>query len=41
VTSARAGISEVDLSKERLAGSLFTLSTSTTGVPVSRFRESH
>jgi sugar lactone lactonase YvrE len=41
VTSARAGISEVDLSKERLAGSLFTLSTSTTGVPVSRFREPH
>ncbi len=35
VTSARAGISEVDLSKEQLAGSLFTLSTSTSGVPIS------
>ena len=40
VTSARAGISEADLLKQPLAGSLFTLSTSTTGVPVSRFKES-
>jgi len=40
VPSARAGISEADLLKQPLAGSLFTLSTSTTGVPVSRFKES-
>jgi sugar lactone lactonase YvrE len=40
VTSARAGISEAELLNQPLAGSLFTLSTSTTGVPVSRFRES-
>ena len=40
VTSARAGLSEADLLKQPLAGSLFTISTSTTGVPVSRFKES-
>ena len=39
VTSATAGISEADLKKEPLAGSLFTLATTTTGVPVSKFRE--
>jgi sugar lactone lactonase YvrE len=41
VTSARAGISEAELLNQPLAGSLFTLSTSTTGVPVSGFKESH
>jgi sugar lactone lactonase YvrE len=41
VTSARAGISEAELLSQPLAGSLFTLSTSTTGVPVSGFKESH
>ena len=40
VTSARAGISEAELLSQPLAGSLFTLSTSTTGVPVSGFKES-
>jgi sugar lactone lactonase YvrE len=40
VTSARAGISEAELVNQPLAGSLFTLSTSTTGVPVSGFKES-
>jgi sugar lactone lactonase YvrE len=40
VTSARAGISKSDLLKQPLAGSLFTLSTNTSGVPVSRFKES-
>ena len=40
VTSARAGISKADLLNEPLAGSLFTLSTNTSGVPVSGFRES-
>ena len=40
VTSARAGISEAELLNQPLAGSLFTLSTSTTGVPVSGFKES-
>ncbi len=40
ITSARAGISESDLAKQPLAGSLFTLSTSTRGVAVSGFRES-
>lgn len=39
VTSATAGISEADLMKQPLAGSLFTLATTTTGVPVSKFRE--
>ena len=39
VTSATAGISEADLMKQPLAGSLFTLTTTTTGVPVSKFRE--
>ena len=39
VTSARAGLSESDLAKEPLAGSLFTLSTNTSGVPVSKFKE--
>ena len=39
VTSARAGISEVELLNQPLAGSLFTLSTSTTGVPVAGFKE--
>ncbi len=37
ITSARAGISEVDLAKEPLAGSVFVLSTSTQGVPVAAF----
>jgi sugar lactone lactonase YvrE len=40
VTSARAGISETALLNQPLAGSLFTLSTSTTGVPVAGFKES-
>ena len=40
VTSARAGISEAELLNQPLAGSLFTLSTSTTGVPVAGFIES-
>ena len=40
VTSARAGISEAELLNQPLAGSLFTISTSTTGVPVSGFKES-
>lgn len=40
VTSARAGISEAELLNQPLAGSLFTLSTSTTGVPVAGFKES-
>jgi sugar lactone lactonase YvrE len=40
VTSARAGISEAELVNQPLAGSLFTLSTSTAGVPVSGFKES-
>ena len=40
VTSARAGISEAELVNQPLAGSLFTLSTATTGVPVSGFKES-
>jgi sugar lactone lactonase YvrE len=40
VTSARAGISEAELFNQPLAGSLFTLSTSTTGVPVAGFKES-
>ena len=39
VTSARAGISEAELLNQPLAGSLFTLSTSTTGVPVAGFKE--
>jgi sugar lactone lactonase YvrE len=41
VTSARAGISEAELLNQPLAGSLFTLSTLTVGVPVSGFKESH
>ena len=40
VTSARAGISEAELLNQPLAGSLFTLSTSTTGVPVAGFKDS-
>jgi sugar lactone lactonase YvrE len=40
VTSARAGISEAELLNQPLAGSLFTLSTSTAGVPVAGFKES-
>ncbi len=40
VTTARAGIPETDLLKQPLAGSVFTLSTVSTGVPVSRFKES-
>jgi sugar lactone lactonase YvrE len=40
VTSARAGISEAELLNQPLAGSLFTLSTTTTGVPVAGFKES-
>ena len=40
VTSARAGISKGDLLNQPLAGSLFTLSTNTSGVPVSGFRKS-
>ena len=40
VTSARAGISDAELLNQPLAGSLFTLSTSTTGVPVAGFKES-
>lgn len=38
VTSARKGISESDLAQQPLAGSLFTLSTTTSGVPVSKFK---
>lgn len=38
VTSARAGLSESDVAKEPLAGSLFTLTTNTSGVPVSKFK---
>ena len=38
VTSARSNLSESDLLKQPLAGSLFTLSTNTSGVPVSKFR---
>jgi sugar lactone lactonase YvrE len=37
ITSARAGISETDLAKQPLAGSVFVLSTSTLGVPVAAF----
>jgi sugar lactone lactonase YvrE len=40
VTSARAGVSEAELLSQPLAGSLFTLSTSTAGVPVAGFKES-
>lgn len=40
VTSARGGISEVDLQEQPLAGSLFNLATETTGVPISKFKES-
>ena len=40
VTSARAGISEAELLNQPLAGSLFTLSTSTAGVHVAGFKES-
>ena len=40
VTSARAGISEAELLNQPLAGSLFTLATTTTGVPVAGFKES-
>lgn len=38
VTSARAGLSESDLAEQPLAGSLFTLTTNTSGVPVSKFK---
>jgi len=38
VTSARAGLSESDLAQQPLAGSLFTLSTNTSGVAVSKFK---
>lgn len=40
VTTARAGILEADLLNEPLAGSIFMLATATSGVPVSRFKES-
>lgn len=39
VTSARAGLSESDIASQPLAGSLFTLSTTTSGVVVSGFKE--
>lgn len=39
VTSARKELSESEFAKQPLAGSLFTLSTDTTGVPVSKFKE--
>jgi sugar lactone lactonase YvrE len=39
VTSARAGLSESDMLNQPLAGSLFTLSTNTSGVSISKFRE--
>ncbi len=38
VTSARAGLSDSDLAEQPLAGSLFVLSTNTSGVPVSKFK---
>ena len=38
VTSARKGLSESQLAEQPLAGSLFTLQTDTTGVPVSKFK---
>ncbi len=40
VTSARGGLSEAELENEPLAGSIFTLNTSTVGVPVAKFKES-
>jgi sugar lactone lactonase YvrE len=39
VTSARKGLTESDLVQQPLAGSIFTLSTNTSGVPVSKFKE--
>lgn len=39
VTSARGGLSDSDLLTQPLAGSIFTLRTNTTGVPVSKFEE--
>jgi sugar lactone lactonase YvrE len=38
VTSARKELSESELTKQPLAGSLFTLATDTSGVPVSKFK---
>ena len=38
VTSARKELSDSDLAKEPLAGSIFTLATDTSGVPVSKFK---
>lgn len=38
ITSARAGLSEEELAAEPLAGSVFALSTTTAGIPVSPFR---
>lgn len=38
VTSARKELSESELAKQPLAGSLFTLATDTSGVPVSKFK---
>ncbi len=39
VTSARKELSESELAKQSLAGSLFTLATDTAGVQVSKFKE--
>lgn len=39
VTSARKELSESELAKQPLAGSLFTLATDTTGASVSKFKE--
>jgi sugar lactone lactonase YvrE len=39
VTSARKELSEAELAKQPLAGSLFTLATDTVGVQVSKFKE--
>ncbi len=39
VTSARKELSEAELAKQPLAGSLFTLATDTAGVQVSKFKE--
>ncbi len=38
VPSARKGLSDLQLADQPLAGSLFTLQTDTTGVPVSKFK---
>jgi sugar lactone lactonase YvrE len=38
VTSARKELSESELAKQPLAGSIFTLATDTSGVPVSKFK---